>query len=197
MREPDRAGGEGGVAPRPRLVGLLEHQHAAAALARRVRSAQAGVARAGHDHVPVYPAPARRTASRSAARRLPGSATPGRRCRRRCRGRRWCGPPEPDRDVHALVEPQHLDRAVALVVVHRHDEVVVAADGAEERGVGRQRAVHVDAVGDGRLDGGLDLLGLLAAPEQAVLPRVRVDAADRDAGRVDAAARAASRARGG
>ena len=106
-----------------------------------------------------------------------------------------------DRDVDALVEPEHLDRAVALVVVHRDDEVEVAADGAEERGVGRQRALGVDAVGRRGRDGGLDLLRLLAAPEQAVLARVRVDAADRDPRRLDAAvperlvAAAGSRAR--
>ncbi len=35
-------------------------------------------------------------------------------------------------DVDAGLEAEHLDRAVALVVVHRDDEVVVAAAGEEE-----------------------------------------------------------------
>src|SRR6478609_746576 len=37
-----------------------------------------------------------------------------------------------DRDVDTGLEAEHLDRAVALVVVHRDDEVVVAAAGEEE-----------------------------------------------------------------
>jgi hypothetical protein len=53
VRDADRARGEGGVAARPGLVGLLEHEHASAALVRGVRGGQAGVAGAGDDDVPV------------------------------------------------------------------------------------------------------------------------------------------------
>ena len=52
VREADGARRERRVAARPLLVGLLEHEHAAATLARGVRGAHAGVARARHDHVP-------------------------------------------------------------------------------------------------------------------------------------------------
>ena len=52
VSEADGARRERGVAARPRLVGLLEHEHAAAALARGVGGAHAGVAGARHDHVP-------------------------------------------------------------------------------------------------------------------------------------------------
>ena len=65
VRKSDRTGGEGGVAARPRLVGLLEHEHTRPPLARGVRRAQAGVARAGHDHVPRHSPCITATAGRS------------------------------------------------------------------------------------------------------------------------------------
>src|SRR6478752_5804055 len=89
---------------------------------------------------------------------------------------------QPDRDVDARLEPEHLDGPVPLVVVHRDDEVVVAAAGEEEEGVGRERAVHVDAVGASRLDPRVDLRLLLAVAEEAVLAGVGVDAAHADLG---------------
>jgi hypothetical protein len=53
VRDADRAGGEGRVAARPLEVGLLEHEHAAPALARRMGGGHAGVAGAHHDDVVV------------------------------------------------------------------------------------------------------------------------------------------------
>jgi hypothetical protein len=80
-------------------------------------------------------------------------------------------------DVDADFEAEDLDGAMALVVVHRDDQVVVAAAGQEEGGVGRERADGVDPVGLELLDGRGDLLRFLAVTEEAVLPRVRVAAA--------------------
>jgi len=77
---------------------------------------------------------------------------------------------------------------VTLVVVHRHDEIEVAADGPEEHGVGGERALRVDPGGLHGSNGRRDLRFFLAVPEQAVLSRVRVDRADRDPRRGDAGA---------
>jgi hypothetical protein len=52
VREPDRARREGGVPARPGRIGLLQHEHARAPLARRMGRGQAGVAGAGDDDVP-------------------------------------------------------------------------------------------------------------------------------------------------
>src|SRR6478672_4175637 len=41
-----------------------------------------------------------------------------------------------DGDVDACLDAEHFDGTVTLVVVHRHDQVVVAAAGEEEGGVG-------------------------------------------------------------
>ena len=67
-----------------------------------------------------------------------------------------------------------------LVVVHGDDQVVVAASGEEESGVGGEWAAGVDAVGAQGLERGHDLLCLLAVAEQAVLAGVRIDAAHPD-----------------
>ena len=55
VRKADGAGREGRVAARPLGVGLLEHEHAAAALARGVRGRQPRVAGSRHDDVPGPP----------------------------------------------------------------------------------------------------------------------------------------------
>ena len=88
--------------------------------------------------------------------------------------------------------PEHLDRAVALVVVHRHDQVVVAAAGEEEQRVGRQRARSRRCRRPARPRRRVDLLRLLAVAEQPVLAGVRVDAADADLRVRDAGATSAS-----
>jgi len=62
-----------------------------------------------------------------------------------------------------------------LVVVHAHRHVVPAAVHLGEDRVGRDGADGVDATRLGDLDGGRDLLDLLAAKE-AVLATVRVEA---------------------
>ena len=93
-----------------------------------------------------------------------------------------------DRDVNPGFQPEDLHRAVALVVVHGHHQVEVAAAGAVEQRVGRQRAGDVQAPRLQQADGGDDLLFLFAVTEQAVFPGVRVDAADADARLRDAGA---------
>src|ERR1700733_4805848 len=45
-----------------------------------------------------------------------------------------------DGDVHAGFQPQHLDRSMALIVIHRDHHVVVAAAGQEEQRIGGERA---------------------------------------------------------
>lgn len=60
-------------------------------------------------------------------------------------------------DVDTGLDAQDLHGAVPLVVVHRDDQVEVAAAGQEERGVGRERAAGVDAVGLQLFDGLGDL----------------------------------------
>jgi DeoR/GlpR family transcriptional regulator of sugar metabolism len=95
---------------------------------------------------------------------------------------------QPDGDVNARLEPHYLHRAVTLVVVHRDHEIEVTPPGAEEHRVRRQRPGGVDALGLGTLDARRHLLLLLAAPEQAVLARMRVNAADGDARTCDTGA---------
>ncbi len=85
-----------------------------------------------------------------------------------------------DGDVHPRLQAEHLDRAVALIVVHRHHEVVVAPARQEEQGVGGQRPLDPPAPGPAGLHRRRDLLRLLAAAEEAVLARMRVDRADAD-----------------
>ena len=52
-----------------------------------------------------------------------------------------------------------------LVVVHGHHDVVPAPPGFGEYGVRRHRAVRVNSLRPGRLDGGGDLLDFLQAEE--------------------------------
>src|ERR1700722_12916049 len=91
-------------------------------------------------------------------------------------------PGPPNSGVGAGVEPQHLDRAVALVVVHGDRHVELASPGAEEDRVRGQRADRLHALLSRAADCRLDLLLLLAVAEQAVLAGVGIDAADGDAG---------------
>ena len=63
----------------------------------------------------------------------------------------------------AAVEAHQLHRDLALVVVHRHHRVEVAAARGEEHGVGRQRSAGVDAFAARALDRGRDDVDLLAA----------------------------------
>jgi len=72
---------------------------------------------------------------------------------------------QPDRDVHARLDAEHLDRAVPLVVIHRHHQVEVAASGAVEQRVGRQRSLDVEASCARRLDAGKHLGAFLATAE--------------------------------
>src|SRR5262245_33150603 len=86
-----------------------------------------------------------------------------------------------DGDIDAALDPHHLDRAMALVVVHGHHQIEVAALRPKEQRVGGERTGHVEAVLAELLDRRGDLLLLLAVAEQAIFPSVRIDAAHPDA----------------
>src|SRR5471032_1132579 len=88
---------------------------------------------------------------------------------------------QPHRHVDARLQAQHLDRPVALVVIHRHHQVEIATASAEEQRVSGQRAGHVQAALLQQLHRRDDLLFFFAVTEQAVLARVGVDAAHADA----------------
>ena len=81
---------------------------------------------------------------------------------------------------HAEVEAHQLHRDLALVVIHRLDDVVVAALGAQEDGVGGKRAITGDAFrarsGNGRGD-----LGVVLVAEVAAVAGVGVEGGNRDA----------------
>src|SRR5262245_61601566 len=62
-------------------------------------------------------------------------------------------------------ETDGLDRDVALVVVHRDDDVELTAAGPREQGVRGQRADHGQSLGARRLDGRHDRVLLLVAEE--------------------------------
>src|SRR5207248_8833428 len=83
-------------------------------------------------------------------------------------------------DRLVVLEAERLHRDVALVVIHRDDDVELAAAGAREERVGGQGTGDVEAVGAGRLDGGNDRALLLVA-EQALLAGVRVEPGPGDA----------------
>ena len=70
------------------------------------------------------------------------------------------------RHVHSPIASEELDRNQALVVVHGDDEVVLAASGVEEEGVGGEGAGGGDASGLGGLDGGEDDAVILVADAQ-------------------------------
>ena len=74
---------------------------------------------------------------------------------------------------------------MALVVIHGHDEIEFAAQGADKDGVGRVRAGAIDAERASFCDGGSDDFGVLPA-EEAVLAGMRIEAANGDARRAAA-----------
>src|SRR5215472_14224984 len=82
-------------------------------------------------------------------------------------------------DVDAFVEAAKLDRDVALIVVHRHDQVELAAAGPPEERVRRPGPAGFDALSTGFGDGRRDLALLLIA-EEAAFAGVRVDAGHGD-----------------
>src|SRR6185437_5910476 len=85
-----------------------------------------------------------------------------------------------ERDVYRAMEVDQLHRDVALVVIHRDDEVELAAYAADKDGVRRVGAGAVEALCARFVDGGRDDLGVLSS-EEVVLSGVRVQAGDRDA----------------
>src|SRR6185436_14683641 len=87
-----------------------------------------------------------------------------------------------DRDVNTGLQPQYLDRAMALIMIHRNDHVVIAAAGQEKQRVGRQRASHIPTPALTGLDGGRDFRRLLASAEQPAFSGMRVDGANPDRG---------------
>jgi hypothetical protein len=92
-------------------------------------------------------------------------------------------------DVRTGFRAQHVDRAVALVMIHRHDDVEVTPRRVKKRRVGRRRPADVDALGYRMPDAGLDQPFLFPVSEERVLPCVRLDTADADARARNAGAR--------
>src|SRR5471032_1291093 len=88
---------------------------------------------------------------------------------------------QPDRHVHARLEPEHLDRTMSLIVIHRDHEVEVTTARTEKERVGRQGTGDIESTFLQDLDRRDDLFFLLAITEQAVFARVRIDAAHANA----------------
>ncbi len=82
----------------------------------------------------------------------------------------------------ASVPPQELHGDVALIVIHGHDAVELAAMGPHEQRVGRPGTADVDAGFAGRRHGGSDERLFLVA-EQAAVAGVRIEGRDADARR--------------
>jgi hypothetical protein len=72
-----------------------------------------------------------------------------------------------------------------LVVIHRHDNVVRAADRLREECVGRLRAFDVHPRGTGGFDRRKNVLALLR-PEQPAIARVGIQTRDADVRPLDA-----------
>ena len=81
-------------------------------------------------------------------------------------------------DIDTPVDSQDFDRRQALVVVHGHHDVEVAASGPEERSIGRDRAGDIHSFCPGPFDGWQELGLLLPVAKQTVFPGMGVDAAD-------------------
>ncbi len=93
----------------------------------------------------------------------------------------------------AAIETHQLHRDLALVVIHRHDRVEVAASRAHEHRVGRERARRRATPSRARrFDGRRDDVDLLAA-EVAAVAGVRIEPGDRDARRCEVRPRACDR----
>src|ERR1700730_9410120 len=97
-----------------------------------------------------------------------------------------------ERHVDRLPERHELDRNQPLIVIARHDHVEVAAAGAHEDGVARERTGHLDAARAARLDRRPDRR-LLFMSEQTMLARVRVQAGHRNPRPRDAESRQLAR----
>ena len=195
VRDPDGAGGEGGVAARPRLVGLLEHEHAARrARARRAprtgrRCPRRPRSRPSRSLCRVYPL--RLSRARPRAARRAGCWARRRPCPAMSNAVPWStlvritGRPTvmltPSSRPSTLIGPWPWSWYIATT---RSKSPRTARKNAVSAGSGP--CTSMPSRDRGR-DGGLDLLRLLAAAEQAVLAGVRVDAADRDPRRCDAA----------
>ena len=81
---------------------------------------------------------------------------------------------QPERDIHAFVEVQRLQRNQGLIVIHAQRSIIAFACAGREQRIGRMRATGVDPLvaqcGDCRRDR-RDLLG----PEATVFACVRVE----------------------
>jgi len=102
-----------------------------------------------------------------------GERCPFRRCRRRCHDRRGAHDGQAERDIHALVEIEHLDRDERLIVVHADRRVISGARLGVEHGVCRKRSARIDPGLAQQGHGGGDRVAVLAA-YAALLARVRV-----------------------
>src|SRR5689334_17975884 len=82
-------------------------------------------------------------------------------------------------DVHATLEPVHLDGDMPLVVILRHHDIELTAGGPPEDRVRRPWSGHLQPLSAGALDGRADGPEFLIA-EHAAFARVRVQARDGD-----------------
>src|SRR6516165_2010001 len=87
-----------------------------------------------------------------------------------------------DGDVHPGLDAKHLYRPVALIMIHRHDDVKVAAACAEKECVCRERSLHVPATSLASAHGRLDFRLFFTVPEKAMLTRMGINAANTNAG---------------
>src|ERR1017187_4675124 len=82
-----------------------------------------------------------------------------------------------DRDIHTGFNSEHLDRSVALVVIHGNHHIEIAALRQEEERVGRQWSNHIPSLLAAGSDCRCDLFSFFAVTEETVFSRMRIDSA--------------------
>src|SRR5262249_23818668 len=90
-----------------------------------------------------------------------------------------------DGDVHSRLDSKHLHRTVALIMIHRYDNVEVAPGRSKKKRIRRQRTLHIPATGLAGANGRLDFYLFFAMSEKTVLTRMRIDATNADARMLD------------
>src|SRR5665213_1979153 len=82
-----------------------------------------------------------------------------------------------DGDIHAGFNSEHLDGAMALIVIHGDHHIVVAALCEEEERIGRQRSNYIPSLFAASFDGGCNFLGLFSVTEESIFSGMRIDTA--------------------
>ena len=91
---------------------------------------------------------------------------------------------KPERQIHAVVERDQLERRQPLIVIHRHDRIELPVRGAIKQRVRRMRPADHNAASGGALHRGRDDPPLFVA-EQTAFARVRIQSRNRDSGTSD------------